>query len=117
MIFAENISCTHAFTTRWGGLSKLPFNGLNLGGSDDDPELILENRKIALKKLNLSIDNLCNLKQIHSNIVCVAKNGQQEGDALVTNETGKILAISIADCYPILFYDKIKGGIDNHGTV
>jgi len=111
LIFAENISCTHAFTTRWGGLSKLPFNGLNLGGSDDDPELILENRKIALKKLNLSIDNLCNLKQIHSNIVCVAKNGQQEGDALVTNETGKILAISIADCYPILFYDKINNVI------
>lgn len=106
MIFAKNISCTHAFTTRWGGLSKSPFNELNLGGLEDEPELILENRKIAFKNLNLSIDNLCNLKQIHSNIVCTAKNGQQVGDALVTNDTGKVLAISIADCYPILFYDK-----------
>lgn len=106
MLFAKNISCTHAFTTRWGGLSKSPFNELNLGGHDDEQDLILKNRIIALQKLNFTINQLCNLKQVHGNHVCIAKYGQQEGDALVTNEKNKILAISIADCYPILFYDK-----------
>lgn len=103
---APNINCTHGFSTREGGVSKAPFGSLNLGGSEDEPHNIKANRKLALENLNLSIDNLCYLKQIHSNIVCNAKIGQQEGDALVTNEKNLVLAVSIADCYPILFHDK-----------
>ncbi len=104
---APNINCTHGFSTRWGGVSKAPFNELNLGGSDDNQNLILENRKIALQKLNYSLNELSNLKQVHGTQVCLAKaSTQQEGDALVTNQKGVVLAVSIADCYPILFYDE-----------
>ena len=111
---APNINCVHGFSLRQGGLSDTPFDSLNLGGSEDLPEKIISNRKIALNELGLSIDNLCNLKQVHGNKVNIAKPGQQEGDALVTNEPNLVIAISIADCYPILFYDevnKVIGGV------
>jgi polyphenol oxidase len=107
-LFAPNINCTHAYTTRWGGISKTPFNELNLGGSDDTTENISKNRLLALHKLHTDASNLCFLKQVHGNKVCNAKIGQQEGDALVTNKTNLVLAISIADCYPILFYDDVN---------
>lgn len=105
---APNINCVHGFSERHGGISEPPFDSLNLGGSEDLPEKIISNRKIALKELGLSIDNLCNLKQVHGNKVNLAKPGQQEGDALVTNEPNLVIAISIADCYPILFYDEVS---------
>jgi hypothetical protein len=105
---APNISCIHGFSTRHGGVSEQPFLSLNLGGSEDAPEKIAENRKIALEELDLSIYNLSNLKQVHGTHVCLAKVGQQEGDALVTNQKNLVLAISIADCYPLLFHDPIN---------
>lgn len=105
---APNISCTHGFSTRQGGVSEKPFLSLNLGGSEDAPEKIAENRQIALEELDLSLHNLCNLKQVHGNHVCLAKVGQQEGDALVTDQKNLVIAISIADCYPLLFHDPIN---------
>jgi len=102
---APNITCKHGFSTRLGGFSTGDFEGLNLGGGDDDPNAILKNRELSLSQLNLSMANLCNLKQVHGNKVNVAFIGQQEGDALVSNKPNLVLAISIADCYPILFYD------------
>lgn len=103
---APNIACKHGFSTRHGGVSPAPFDTLNLGGSEDSPENILRNRKIALHALSLDYETLAYLKQIHSAEVCLAKTGQQLGDALVSNTPGIVLAVSIADCYPILFYDE-----------
>ena len=103
---APNISCKHGFSTRLGGVSLAPFDSLNLGGSEDNPENILRNRQTALQALGLDYTNLAYLKQIHSAEVCLAKIGQQQGDALVSNSPGIVLAVSIADCYPILFYDE-----------
>jgi YfiH family protein len=103
---APNISCTHGFSTREGGISPDPIRGLNLGGSIDDPENIALNRKAALEQLGLKMNDLCYLKQMHGTDVKQAVIGQQEGDALVTAEPGLILAVSIADCYPVLFFDE-----------
>lgn len=104
-LHSPNINCVHGFSTRNGGFSTAPFDSLNLGGSQDEDLKIQINRQRALEHLNIRVQDLCNLKQIHGNTVCEAKPGQQEGDALVTNKKGLVLAISIADCYPILFYD------------
>ena len=105
-LYAPNINCTHGFSTREGGVSVSAFESLNLGGSEDETANISENRKLALAAFNISPESLCTLKQVHGNEVCQAKPGQQEGDSLVTNKPGLALAISIADCYPILFYDE-----------
>ncbi len=105
---APNLYCLHGFSTRHGGVSRQPFDSLNLGGSQDELPNIEQNRRIALQHFNLSLNQLCYLKQVHGNDVLRAKTGIQEGDGLVSNLTNLVLAISIADCYPILFYDKVN---------
>lgn len=102
------INCVHGFSTRQGGVSQAPFDSLNLGGSQDLPENILKNRQAALEALHLPFSKLCYLKQVHGNHVALAQTGAQEGDALATNQKDLVLAISIADCYPILFYDNVN---------
>jgi polyphenol oxidase len=99
------ISCPHGFSTRAGGVSAGPFTSLNLGGPQDDPEKIEQNRQLALKEFGAQGGRLCILKQVHGSQVCLAREGRQEGDAIVTNEIGLLLAVSIADCYPVLLYD------------
>lgn len=96
---------------RHGGVSPEPFKSLNLGGSEDLPEHISENRRRALDELGISFNQVSYLNQIHSNIVCEAKVGKQTGDALVTNEKGIAIAVGAADCYPILFHDEVNGVI------
>lgn len=105
---ALNIRCTHGFSTRHGGVSKGPLTSLNLGGSLDDPRNIKTNRELALRALNLNPERLHTLKQVHGNTVCKPGINPQEGDALVSNTPGHILAISIADCYPLLFHDPVN---------
>lgn len=105
---APNITCKHGFSTRFGGVSAGAFESLNLGGSDDLQENILTNRQIALAKLQLSNNDLCNLKQVHGTDVLIAKKGQQQGDALVSNQQEMVLAVSIADCFPVLFHDPVN---------
>lgn len=105
-INTNHINITHGFSTRHGGVSPAPFQSLNLGGSDDLPENIAENRRLALDDLGISFEQVSYLNQIHSNIVCKAQPGKQTGDALVTNQKGIAIAVGAADCYPILFYDE-----------
>ncbi|HET6991976.1 MAG TPA: peptidoglycan editing factor PgeF [Bacteroidia bacterium] len=102
---SEIISTPHAFFTRKGGVSPAPFASLNFGGSDDDPKNISENRRRGLLAAGMNPENVARLNQVHGNVVCIAKNGSQTGDALVTNEKGLTLAIGAADCYPLLFHD------------
>ncbi len=100
------LSFTHGFTTRHGGVSNGKFYSLNLAGSEDDPLHVQQNRERSLGALNLTPEHLCLLKQIHSADVCEAKPGYQTGDALVSKNPDHILAVSVADCYPILFCDE-----------
>lgn len=105
-IHSPNITTIHGFSTRHGGISPKPFDSLNLGGIDDLPENIAENRKRALSELRIDFEQVSYLNQIHSNIVCQASVGKQTGDALVTNQKNICLAVGAADCYPILFHDE-----------
>lgn len=108
---SQNINTIHGFSMRHGGVSPKPFDSLNLGGTDDMPENILENRTRALADLDMKFEQVAYLNQIHSNVVCQAIVGKQTGDALVTNQTNLALAVGAADCYPILFYDEVNNVI------
>lgn len=103
---APNISCIHGFSTRNGGISPVPFNSLNLGGSDDEATNIQENRHIALNALSLNQPRLFTLRQVHGDRVCQTLGSIQEGDALVSDERDAVIAVLVADCYPVLFYDE-----------
>ena len=101
----------HAFcTTREGGVSKPPFNSLNLGlNAGDDLEDVLQNRRVLRSRLPAEP---VWLKQIHGTTVSTPAsrnallNGPFEADASVTNIPNEVLAILTADCMPVLFSSK-----------
>src|SRR5881394_2211252 len=95
-----------AFTTRRGGVSVPPFDTLNLGRSTDDrPEAVAENRARALRAARLDPARLATAGQVHGARVVEARAaGHLEAcDALVTRVRGLALAVTSADCLPILF--------------
>lgn len=60
-----------------------------------------------LKELNLT--NYYELKQTHSDIVNILDNNYINntiGDAIITNIPNKPIIIKVADCIPVLLYDK-----------
>lgn len=97
-------------TTRVGGVSMPPFDGLNLGlNAGDDPSDVLQNRRLLRSILPA---DPCWLRQIHGITVStpVTRNafmdGPFEADASVTNIPNEVLAILTADCMPVLFASK-----------
>lgn len=96
-------------STRHGGVSQAPFESLNLGKSTgDDPEKVLENRRRFCAALGFEPAQLAWSKQVHGDLVRLvdAPGGSEGFDALVTATPGVWLAVSVADCTPILVYDR-----------
>lgn len=94
-----------AFTTRRGGVSAAPFDTLNLGRSTADrPEAVEENRRRVLAALGLEPARLATAGQVHgAGIAHVDAPGHTPGcDALITCTPGLAIAITTADCMPIV---------------
>ncbi len=94
-----------AFTTRRGGVSPPPYDALNLGRSTADrPEAVAENRRRLLAALGLEPGRLATAGQVHGTAVAVAgAPGHYDGcDVLLTRSPGLALAVTTADCLPIL---------------
>lgn len=107
-IFAPFQNVIAAESTRHGGVSPAPFASLNLGKStDDDPANVAENRRRFCTALGFSPEQTAWSKQIHADQVrlVTAPGGTEGFDALITNRPGILLAVSTADCTPILIYD------------
>ena len=103
----------HGFFNKKGGKSKGIYKSLNCGiGSSDSKKNVLKNLKIVCKKINCSSKNLILLNQIHSNkFYFINKNykfkkKKLNGDALITNVKKIALGVLVADCVPVLIYDK-----------
>ena len=97
-------------TTREGGVSKAPFNTLNLGlNAGDELADVLQNRSIV--RACVPTEPLW-LKQIHGIAVSTPTlrasqvTGPIEADAAVTKTPNEVLAILTADCMPVLFSNK-----------
>lgn len=107
-VFALFEKIVAAESTRHGGVSPAPFASLNLGKSTDDaPANVAENRRRLCTALGFAPRQLAWSKQVHEDKTCVvtAPGGTEGFDALVTNVPGILLAVSMADCTPILIYD------------
>lgn len=94
-------------TTRNGGISKPPFNSLNLGAHvGDDPEAVSYNRMVVEKKIGKPV---AYLQQTHSTIVVNALSALHnniDADASI-DTTGKVACgVMTADCLPVLFTNK-----------
>jgi YfiH family protein len=102
-----------AFTDRWGGVSAVPYEELNLGGAvGDDPEAVLANRALAAKSLGLAPDRVVWMNQVHGKDVARVDGPWGDGavpqvDALVTTRRGLALAVLTADCTPVLLADPV----------
>lgn len=109
--FPDHLPTPHSFLSCDGGVSSGVYESLNCGpGSNDDPDLVRENRRIAASEISGRRDtSLLSCYQIHSNIVVeVTEDWQDErpkADAMVTRHPGLILGILTADCTPVLFFD------------
>ncbi|NIJ51763.1 peptidoglycan editing factor PgeF [Dyadobacter arcticus] len=103
-----------AESTRHGGVSPAPYHSLNLGGStQDSPENVLENSKRFFNSIHVELDRVAKSHQVHgSEILTVTTPGRFEGyDALITNLPNIQLAVTIADCTPMLIYDPVHGAM------
>ena len=110
-----DLSATHGFFTRKGGVTEGHLGSLNCGSSADTAEHIRENQKRAMAALGAKFEQLNLLKQIHSNVVHVVEHAVLprglEGDALVTKNPEMVIGVLTADCAPVLFHDPQAGVI------
>jgi polyphenol oxidase len=106
-IFAEKTNILSGMSTRRGGGQSERF-GMNLGSHvRDEPENVAVNKKIFFAHIGLSEKNLALPLQCHSTNVCaIVAPGQYEAcDALITLQQHVILAVTIADCVPVMLLD------------
>ncbi|QRR01918.1 peptidoglycan editing factor PgeF [Dyadobacter sandarakinus] len=110
-IFQGQASLIAAESTRHGGVSPAPYHSLNLGGStQDDPAHVAENNRRFFAALGVKPEQVAKSHQVHGDrILPVTTPGRFEGyDALITHTPGVQIAVTVADCTPILIYDPVK---------
>ncbi len=118
-IFPKGI-LVHAVSTRFGGVSKPPYDSMNLGMHvGDDAADVAENRRRLLGWLGLDFERLTTPEQVHGDkIVRVGEAEAGRGrlsyadsipatDALMTDVPGVPLMLCFADCTPILLFDPV----------
>jgi len=95
-------------STRLGGISKEPFDSLNLGlHVQDDEQAVRENRRRLLASELIPSEPHW-LHQVHGNSVLEVSNREMtsqpvaQADASFTATTGTVLAIVTADCLPVV---------------
>jgi YfiH family protein len=101
------------FSTRNGGVSRPPYNSLNLGlGTDDLLASVEGNRATFSRAFDLSPHRLLTVKQVHGDDILLIDEENPdlshfltvEVDAIVTNQPGIMIGILNADCLPILIW-------------
>jgi YfiH family protein len=95
-------------TTRRGGLSRAPYDSLNLGLHTGDLQADVLANRAALGTLIGARPGW--LEQVHECTVVDAAQAlhaptPMRADASVTDEVGIACAVMVADCLPVLFYD------------
>ena len=120
----------HGVFTRQGGISRPPFDSLNVGfGVGDDPEAVTENRERILSCLGLP--RAVFLNQVHGRKILVLDRQEPiesnlfwesgrpgsgallTADAVVTNLTRTALVIQVADCQAVMLVDPLTRVIAN----
>ncbi len=105
------------FTTRNGGVSRPPYNSLNLGFNTEDPRNNVEgNRSTVARAFGLPPHLLLTVRQVHGTDVLVIDEPNPdlshfltvECDAIVTNQPGIMIGMLVADCFPVLLLDPVK---------
>jgi len=75
----------------------------------DDPKKVIRNRRLLADGLKINPANLISADQVHGNRVKVIIGkplSLRSTDAMVTDIPGICLMVQVADCVPLLFYDR-----------
>ncbi len=116
-IFAKAGVSVQGFTTRHEGVSRPPYNSLNLGvGTLDSPHKVEGNRNIFVREFGISLDRLVTVNQVHGDDLLVIDEANPDYshflkvdcDGIVTNQPGVMLGICVADCIPVLLLDPVR---------
>jgi hypothetical protein len=93
---APNIPAAHAFTTRFGGVSRGIYASLNLAvNSDDDPSCVRENYRRLHQAVGIGQDRFVFSRQVHKTEIRLVARGDlrapfspvpYEADGLITAE-------------------------------
>ncbi|MGA2000125.1 MAG: peptidoglycan editing factor PgeF [Terriglobales bacterium] len=111
----------HGFSTRRGGVSEA-YGGraLNLGITPEDTRAAVErNRKLFLQALGAIRDDgatwpSVGMRQVHSSVIHRVDEVPArplQGDGLITNRSGMVLAVRAADCLPVLMADPVRRAV------
>lgn len=117
----NHISCiTHGFSTRLGGVSKAPFDSMNLSFTrGNDHQDVLSNFKLFGSAIGIDCANMVFTHQTHTtNLKVVTEEDLGKGilkpqnyqdiDGFVTNCKNVGLVTFYADCVPLYFVDPKK---------
>lgn len=87
---------------------------MNLGSNtNDDINDIEKNKEIFAFGIGIDTNQIVRAKQTHSDNILIAHEAGcfENCDALITNKANIFLAVSTADCVPILIFDKSNNAI------
>jgi purine-nucleoside/S-methyl-5'-thioadenosine phosphorylase / adenosine deaminase len=120
----EGAGVAAAFPAREGGVSPAPYESLDLGlAVGDDPALVLENRRRFATQIGVALDRWVVPGQVHgSRLEAVGEPDAGRGaftqdsvvpatDALTTAAPGLGLAVSCADCVPVVIAASCAAGV------
>jgi polyphenol oxidase len=95
-------------TTRRGGISRAPYESLNLAQHvGDDPQHVMRNRQRLREACDLPSEPFW-LQQVHGCQVADSSSDQAgcEADAVLSRQPGQVCAVLTADCLPLLITDR-----------
>jgi len=95
------------FTSRSGGVSRPPFDSLNLASHvGDSRSSILENRRRLKMALGIGANRIVRGGQVHgTEIASVTRGGRFDGtDGFITGSRDLALAVNSADCFPLIIH-------------
>lgn len=105
------------FTTRHEGVSRPPYNSLNLGtNTTDSPHNVKGNRSLLARAMGTRVEQLVTVTQVHGTDILVIDSPNEdfahfhklECDGIVTDQPGVLIGVCVADCVPILLLDPVK---------
>jgi YfiH family protein len=116
-LFAAAGVAVQGFTTRHEGVSRPPYNSLNVGTNTfDDPHKVQGNRSLLARAFGTRLEQLVTVSQVHSTDLLVIDSPNPdfahflklESDGIITNQPGVMIGVCVADCAPLLLLDPVS---------
>lgn len=115
----EQHGFAHGFSLRHTGVSRSPWDSLNLASTvGDDPAAVEENRRLFAAEIGYLAPHLFEVSQVHGAEVRVltaaddpARVRAEDADALLSAVPATPIAVRVADCAPILLADPDTGAV------